>query len=260
MLPSMRRVPFRTRIGAVTTGATGTSVGQGAPKPISKLVLAGTQIDERKATCILVLTDELARFSDSVAGNLFATELSAAVAAETDANFVSVLTSGATSFASNGATAEHVLTDLRGLLAAITTSARSQLFLLMTSAIAKILSVVHTNTGAPAFPTMGYGGGSIGGIQAVVSDGVPSGTMLLVDAQQVAAASETIQLSATNEAAVQLNDTPDSPPTGATLLVSLWQHNLVGLKAERIFGCQKLTSSGVCVLTGIAYVGDSPGP
>jgi hypothetical protein len=44
-----------------------------------------------KAIAILVVTDELAKFGDAVAGNLFATELSNAVAVETDETFVSVL-------------------------------------------------------------------------------------------------------------------------------------------------------------------------
>src|SRR5262249_38832712 len=156
-----------------------------------------------KAIAILVVTDELAKFGAQ--GNLFAVELSNAVAVETDSRFVSVLTSGATSFASNGPTAEQVRTDLRGLLAAVTTSARSRLFLLRTSAIAKALSVLHTNAGDAAFPGMTYQGGEIAGLQAVVSDGVPSGTMVLADAQQIAAASETLALAASNEASVQLD-------------------------------------------------------
>jgi hypothetical protein len=260
MLPFMRRVPFRTRVGASTIGITGSTVPQQQIKPISRLTLTGTQIDEAKAVAILVVTDELAKFGDNVAGNLFATELSNAVAVETDEQFVSILISGATSNGSSGATAEHVRNDLRGMLAAITTSARSRLFLLMTSAIAKLLSVLHTNAGDAAFPGMNYNGGSIGGITALVSDGVPAATMLLVDAQQIAAASESIQLSASNEAIVAMNDAPDSPAAASTLMTSLWQNNLTGLKAERFFGLQKLTTTGVCVLTGASYTGDSPGP
>ena len=146
------------------------------------------------------------------------------------------------------------------MLANVTTNARSQLFLLTTSATAKVLAVLHTNTGSAAFESMGVNGGTIGGINVVVSDGVPANTAVLVDAQQVAAASETIQLSATTEASVQMNDAPDSPPTASTSMVSLWQMNMVGIKAERYFGIQKLTTTGVAVLTGVAYVGTSPGP
>jgi HK97 family phage major capsid protein len=260
MLPSTRRVPFRTRIGASTTGITGTTVGQAQVKPISKLTLSGTQIDERKAVAILVVTDELVRFGDSAAGNLFSIELSNAVAVETDLQFVTVLSAGATSIGSSGVTAENVRNDLRAMLASVTTNARSALFLLVTSAIAKILAVLHDNTGGAAFPTLNVNGGSIAGIQVVVSDGVSANTMLLVDAQQVAAASETVQLAATREAIVAMDAAPDSPATASTVMTSLWQNNLTGLKAERFFGVQKLSSVGVCVLTGASYTGDSPGP
>src|SRR5262245_30230953 len=62
MLPQMRRVPLRTRIGASTSGAFGTTVPQGSVKPIGRLALSGGTIDEQKAVAILVVTNELARF------------------------------------------------------------------------------------------------------------------------------------------------------------------------------------------------------
>src|SRR4029079_19038353 len=109
-------------------------------------------------------------------------------------------------------------------------------------------------TGGAAFPTLSYNGGSLAGIEVVVTEGLPSSTMLLVDAQQVAAACESIQLSATNEAIVAMDSSPDSPAAATTVMTSLWQNNYTGLKAERFFGVQKLTSTGVAVLTGVAYV------
>jgi hypothetical protein len=166
--------------------------------------------------------DRAARFGDSVADNLFSVELSNAVAVETDAQFVTVLSAGATSIGSSGVTAENVRSDLRSMLASVTTNARSALFLLVTSSIAKTLAVLHDNTGGAAFPTLTVNGGSLAGIQVVVSDGVPASTMLLVDAQQVAAASETIQLAATGEAVAQLDTSPDSPASGSSVMTSLW--------------------------------------
>ena len=260
MLSEMRRVPLRTRVGASTSGASGTTVPQGSVKPISRLTLSSVTIDEQKAVATLVVTNELARFGSIAADNLFSVELSNAVAVATDEQFIAVLIAGATSNGSSGVTAEHVRNDLRGMLTQVTTSARSALFLLMTSTIAKVLSVLHASSGSAAFPGMTPNGGTIGGLTAVVSDGVPSQTMILVDAHQVAAASETVQLSAVTQAVVQLDTGPDSPVSGSTVLTSLWQNNLTGLRAERVFGCQKLTSSGVCVLTGANYTGDSPGP
>ena len=175
MLPAMRRVPFRVRIGASTTGITATTVGQGQAKPISRLTLSATTIDEVKAIAILVVTDELAKFGSNVAGDLFAVELSNAVAVETDETFVGVLTSGATSIGSSGVTAEHVRNDLRALLASVTTSARSQLFLLVTSATAKVLAVMHDTSGGAA-SRHGRQRRHHRRHQVIVSDGVPANT------------------------------------------------------------------------------------
>ena len=51
-----------------------------------------------------------------------------------------------------------------------------------------------------------------------------------------------------------MDSAPDSPPTAATQAVSLWQMNMVGLRAERFFGVEKLGSNGVLMVSSIAYV------
>ena len=260
MLPAMRRLPFRVNVGLSTTAITGTTLPEQHAKPISKLTLSGSTLDERKAVALLIMTAELARFGNTAGGDLFAQELSAAIATATDSEFCTILIAGATSIGSSGSTAEHVRNDLRAMLAAVTTSARSRLYLLVPPAIAKVLSVLHTNAGSEAFPNVTFNGGSIAGIQVGVSDGVPTSTAILTDAQQIAAASETVGLDSSSQADVQHDTAPDSPPTSATNMQSLWQSNKVALKAERFFGCEKLGTAGVAVLTGANYLGDSPGP
>jgi hypothetical protein len=261
MLPAMRRVPLHTRVGMVTSGFTAATVGQNAPKPISSLSITETTLDERKAVVIAAITDELVRYSmESADGGLFQTELQNALAVETDETFIDILTSGATSFPSTGATAEAVRNDLRSALLAITTSKRSRLFLIVPPTIAKTLPVIHSSTGTGAFNGLRYDGGNVGGIEIVVSDGIASSSMVLVDASQVGAGSEGITLSASNQASVQMNTTPDSPPTASSAYISLWQMNQTALRAERYFGAVKLSTTGVCVITSVNYTGDSPGP
>jgi hypothetical protein len=153
----------------------------------------------------LVLIEELARFGDIAAGNLFAVELSNVIAVATDTEFISALISGATSFGSSGTLANAVWNDIRDLLAAVTTGANSRLYLLMPSAIAKTISARNTTSGEQAFPTVTWNGGSISGIPIVVSDGVPSQTMVMVDATQIAAASESLRLDSSREALLNLD-------------------------------------------------------
>jgi hypothetical protein len=114
----------------------------------------------------------------------------------------------------------------------------------------------------PASTREALGFGSLSGpagITALVSDGVPSSTIILADATQIAAASETITLNSSNETTLQMDTTPDSPPTASTAYVSLWQMNWRALRAERYFGAVKLGTTGVCVITSVNWIGGSPG-
>jgi hypothetical protein len=256
MLPVMRRVPLHARVGMSTTGFTATTVAQHHPKPITKLSMTATTLDEKKAVAICVLTEELLRFSMAAITD-FQAEMQNALAVETDETFVEILTSGATSFGSSGVTAEHVRNDLRAALGSITTGARSRLYLLMPSALAKVLAVLYDETGGSAFPTMTVNGGDIAGITVIVSDGVPANTIILADATQIAAASETITLTSSNETTLQMDTTPDSPPTASTAYVNLWQMNWRALRAERWFGAAKLSTTGVCVITSVNWTGEA---
>jgi hypothetical protein len=258
MLPFMRRVPLHSRVGMSTTGFTASTVAQHHPKPITKLSMTATTLDEKKAAAICVLTEELMRFSMMAVTN-FQTELQNALAVETDETFIEILTSGATSFGSSGVTAEHVRNDLRAALGSITTGARSKLYLLMPSGLAKVLAVLYDENGGAAFPTMRVNGGDITGMTVIVSDGVPSSSIILADATQIAAASDTITLTSSNETTLQMDTTPDSPPTASTAYVNLWQMNWRALRAERWFGATKLSTTGVCVITSVNWVGGSPG-
>jgi hypothetical protein len=42
-----------------------------------------------------------------------------------------------------------------------------------------------------------------------------------------------VTIDASREASLQMDSSPDSPTTGSTNLISLWQQNMLGIKAER---------------------------
>ena len=92
MLGAMRRVPLRTRVGASTATITGAVVPESHVKSVSKLTLTAGELEEIKVAAILVVTKELARFSQPAAGDLFAVELTNAISVATDERFVSILT------------------------------------------------------------------------------------------------------------------------------------------------------------------------
>jgi hypothetical protein len=50
-----------------------------------------------------------------------------------------------------------------------------------------------------------------------------------------------------------MDSTPDSPPTAATNMVSLWQQNMVAIKAERFINWAKRRSTSVAMISGAKY-------
>lgn len=259
MLPVMRKVPLRARAVAITVGITGATVGASQVKPISQLQLVGSVVEPAKATAIVVLTNELWRRTDEATAAMFAAELRAGVAVATDQQFIALITTGATSFSSAGSTAAAFSDDLANALRAISTDAQSRLFMLMSSNTVKGLITLDSN-GPPVFPELSVSGGRIFGIDIIITDGLPADdTVVLVDANAIAANSDTASLSTSTTADIQFQTTPDSPPSAATELQSLWQHDMTGLMVERYFGATLLRSTGAVVLTSCHYgSGNSP--
>lgn len=258
MLADMRRVPLRIRLAAVTVGATGYLVGEGSPKPISRLTLAGSTLAPRKAVAIFAMSDELARFSGPEGAALFGRELRGAVAAVTDEEFVRIISDGMTPIASSGATVAAVRLDLATALHEVETDASSKLFILVRASTAKSWSLSVLESGAPAFPEMTPNGGRVAGMPVLVTDGVPVGTIVVVDANGIAAASDTVTMELATQADLVFEDAPDSPPSASATMKSLWQHGMVALRAERSFGAERMRTSAVAVIEGVSYAGDSP--
>ena len=117
---------------------------------------------------------------------------------------------------------------------------QSRLYFILNPALAASLSA--RLAGSVGW-TMTPRGGQLAGVDVVVSAGAPAGNLILVDASRFAAFNNTITLAASDKALVQLNSSPDSPPTSSTAMISLWQHNMVQLRAVRYWGFVNLTTT-----------------
>src|SRR5262245_35719742 len=235
---------------------TGSNPTEGSSKTLSRLSLTGSDLDTVKATGQIVLSEEVLK--NTVAGNsFFQRELQIALARATNAVFLPLLVAGA-SIASSGLTATAVRQDLRTLLANVNSGSDSKLFLIVTRTIGEALAVMGDNSGGPAFPNATVQGGSIDGIDIIISDEATTGEMILVDATAIAAGQEGIVLDSSREATLQFDSAPDSPPTASTVVTSLWQADLVALRVERFVGAKLLRSDACAKITGIGYTGGSP--
>jgi HK97 family phage major capsid protein len=241
------RVPLRTRVSVVTTAASGAVVGEGQPKPVSKLALTNQELLVRKVVSIVALNQEVVRSVDPAALDLINNELRKAVASKSDETFLDILvnTTGIASAASTGMSAAQFAADLSGALDSISYGSNARLYLVLSPAAAKVVAFMRDANGT-LYPDMSVtGNGTIAGIKVIVSGSASDA--ILFDASQIAANSDTIVIDASSQASVVLDDAPSSGPQGMT---SLWQSNMQALRATRYFGVEVLRPEAVAVITG----------
>jgi hypothetical protein len=244
-------LPMRTQCAVMTAGATGSTIGEGQLKPISRLSLANAQLDPIKSVCIVTVSDELLKMGGAEGSRLLGDELSAAVSVESDRSFLAEITSGVTPIASSGNTAAAVFSDLEVALSQLTLSNRSRVFITASPDVIRFWSTTLTQGGA--HQGLGITGGTLLGAQVVPSDGATS--LVVFDATGLAGNGGSIELDASKEATMQMESLPDSPPLASTSIISLWPMNLVGLRATRYYAAERLGARSVAVISNPA---DSP--
>lgn len=251
-LPFALDVPLNMQVAITTLGASAATIPEGQTKIISRITLANQALTPRKAVAIVVATTELLRAGGARAAKLFQQELARAVAAETDNKFLSQISTGISGTPSQGSNAVGIAADMAALLAQISIGAGSKVFVAMNPNDAKHMAIQISTIGAQAFPSMQINGGNYAGATVMPTDAL-SGQIIGFDASQLVMSSTGIELDASNQANIQMDTTPDSPPSASSNYTSMWQLNQTGLRATRWFGCERLRSTAVGVITGVAY-------
>jgi len=62
-----------------------------------------------------------------------------------------------------------------------------------------------------------------------------------------------VEIDISREASLQMESAPDSPATASTVLVSLWQHNMVAIRAERFINWKKSRDGAVQFIQNAKY-------
>jgi hypothetical protein len=118
--------------------------------------------------------------------------------------------------------------------------------------------------GQTMFPGVNANGGNLLGIPVVASENVPSTTgsptegypIILAAASEILLADDgQVTLDASREASLQMETAPDSPSTASTIMTSLWQQNMIAIKAERFINWTKRRSTAVSYLSNAVYTG-----
>ena len=80
------------------------------------------------------------------------------------------------------------------------------------------------------------------------------GRIILAKASEILLADDgEVLLDASREASLQMDSAPTNPPVAATVMVSLWQMNLVGIRAERFINWKKRRAGAVQYIDAANY-------
>jgi len=274
-IPGLRRVPFKVKIPRQTGAASVQWVGEGKVKPISSLAFDSITMDISKIAGIVVLTDELVRLSSPAAEGLVRDELAAAIVQYMDAQFVdpskaasdvspASITYGVTPIPASGTTGAALRADVGSLIASFLDSNMSiaSAVWIMTQQTAMRIALMTNALGQPEFASIGMTGGTFLGLPVVTSEGVPQSggspadgfPIILANASDILLADDgQMMIDASREASLQMDSAPDSPPSGTTNLLSLWQHNMMAIKAERYINWAKRRADCVAYISGAKY-------
>src|SRR5690625_1954751 len=246
-VPSLRRVPFRTPLVGQTSGGDGYWVGEGKPKPLTKFDFSRTTLEPLKVANIAVATMEVVRDSSPSADIIIRDQLAAALRERLDIDFIdptkaavpgvspASILNGVNGTPSSGNDADAVRSDIRALFGAFiaANNAPTSGVFIMQATTALALSLMQNPLGQAEFPGLSMTGGVLFGLPAIVSEYVPDGIVALVNASDISVGDEGgIDLSMSTEASLQMDNAPDNPSTDETVMVSLWQRNLVGFRAR----------------------------
>jgi HK97 family phage major capsid protein/HK97 family phage prohead protease len=260
------RVPFNVSVASQTGGGTYQWVGQGAPKPVGKLQFGTITLTILKCAGIIVITEELARTSTPSAEEVIRRDMVNGIAAFLDTEFIDPtkaavagvspgsVTNGVTPITTAGTSPANARTDIQALANAMTAAliptAGAVLILSETNALA--LTNALNPLGQPLFPGMSQGGGMIMGYKAVASQSAGNTVALVQPSAILYADDGGVTIDVSREASLQMDTALDNPPLATTLLTSLWQMNLVGLRAERFINWKK-ARAGVVQYTTATY-------
>ncbi len=244
------RLPLETRVGLITSSPTASTVAEGAAIPVSCVVFNNITLAPIRVSELIVLTDSLLLNLGAGAQATLSRELQSVLAAGVDAAFVVAITDGITPTSSISPTQ-----DLRRMLLAVSTSGTlARPYFLAAEDTAAMAATLNAAAG-PAFATAGPAGGELllANVPMIVSTGVPSGTLVLVNAAGIAADGGPITIDASTEADISMLDNPTmsgSVPT-ATNVTSMFTTDSTALRAGVIFGAARIRSNAVAITNAI---------
>lgn len=275
--PSLTLVPFNVRVGTQTAGGTGAWVGEGKPKPLTKGTFSTATLDFAKLAAISVLTKEEVRFPSINSQQKVRNDLVAALIAKADSDLVdpanlgtasvkpAAITANLVGATPSGTTAAAFGADLKSLIGGMLSSNLQvqSLVLLMSQQQALALSLMRTSLGIRYYPDITMYGGYVEGIPVIVSEAITAvgspatGMIVALNAKDLFLADDgVVNIDVSDQASLEMSDAPaqDGTTGGGASMVSLFQTNMIALRAEREINWKLMRSASCAYIATPAYV------
>ena len=262
-IPGLRNVPFNVNVPAQTAGGTFGWVGELKPKPVSAMAFSMESLGFNKVAGIVVLSQELVRFSNPSAEAVVRDSMVKDIAAFLDAQFINpavaavagVNPASITNGAPTAAATTNPLADIMGLINHFVAAGLpvDGLTFLMSPQNALALSFRSNLDGSPEFPGITMAGGSYKGITFITSNALTTNVVALQPQYILMADDGGVTIDASTEASLQMDSAPVSPVDATTVLVSMFQMNAVAIRAERYITWKRIGANTVKYLTATAW-------
>jgi len=270
-IPSLRRIPFNVRMVGQTSGGRGQWVGEASPKPVKRFDFSPTSLTWAKVAAISVISDELARFSSPSAEMLVRDALAGDLAEGLDIDFIdpdkaedvgvspASVTNGVNPLPTAGSDAAAVRADIKALFSAFIAAninPTSGVFI-MPNTVALALSLLRNPLGQAEFPLITMNGGTLEGLPVITSQyaafASPNKNIVVLAVANEIFLSDDGQVSVdvSREASIEMESEPGGSPAGQT--VSMFQNNLLALRAERYINWKKRRDAAVAWLDNVTW-------
>jgi HK97 family phage major capsid protein len=251
-------------------------IGQGKAVPASPITFGDPQLlDDRTANALLIARDRFLREAGPLAERALSEELIRATVEAFDAALVDIANDGSGdapesvthagySTASTGSSLAQIDSDLGGLVEEMADEDLSTARWCLHPRTAAFLARLRGTGGALAYPGMGVNGGTLLGLPALVSAGVPvsddspatTQISLIVGSGIVAAGGE-VELRTSKQGTIEMADDPTgdagTPTAQSKQAVSLFQNNCTALMTIGHINWRARRSTIAATLTGVAY-------
>lgn len=266
-LPNLRRVPTNVRLITPNDQARGYWIGQAKPIPMSKVTLLGSALATRKVACIVVVSDDALEARSVQVERVIEADFRRALSVTLDEAFIdpnnagvagempASVTNGVTPIVGSG----NPTADLAALVAAFDGDLTSAAFVTDPVTAAQI-ALWRDSGGAAPFPDCGPAGGSLLNLPLLTSRASPrdssGGSLALIDGSGIAASLGGLETGFTNEAMLEMDDTPTgegfTPTAASATPILLYQLGVTGIKTVLHVNWEAQRAC-VAVVTGCDY-------